>query len=130
MRVREPVSLVDVPATILDLAGVGAGSGLGGASLAPLWHGQEAPGRSPILSELYWAPGQPDWYPVAGGNMRSIVIGSYHYIAGPEDQEQLFDIMADPFERRDLLGQPALADTLAVMRRILAGYPAADRGGR
>lgn len=130
LRVREPVSLVDVPATILDLAGGRSEPRLPGASLAPLWRGEAAPGRSPVLSELYWVPGQPDWYPVAGGDLRSLVLGSYHYIAGPDDQEQLFDIMADPFEQRDLLAEPALADTLAIMRRILARYPPQDRGGR
>jgi len=130
VRVREPVSLVDVPATILDLAGDGPGPGLPGASLAPLWRDEEAPGRSPILSELFWAPGQPDWYPIAGGDIRSLVLGSYHYIVGPGDQEQLFDIISDPFERQDVMAVPALADTVAAMRRILARFPVQDRGGR
>jgi len=129
-QVETPVSLADVPATIVELATGAAASPLAGSSLAPLWRGEAAPGRSPILSELYWVPNQPEWYPVSGGNMRSLVRGRYHYIAGPNGREELYDVAGDPFEARDLVADPALSDTLASLRRALTAFPAADRGGR
>jgi arylsulfatase A-like enzyme len=73
---------------------------------------------------------QPDFYPVSRGNMRSLVQGRFHYIAGPEQQEELYDIVADPFERSDLLADPAVADTLSALRRAMAAFPAEDRQGR
>jgi len=128
--VPSPVSLADVPATIIDLARSADRSRIPGASLAPLWMGGRVANASPVLSELYWVPNQPDWYPVAGGDMRSLVYGRFHLIAGPGTREELYDIMADPFERRNLIGDAVPADTLAAMRQALAALKGDDRGGR
>lgn len=129
-RVTTPVSLVDVPATIVEMTGTTERSLLPGQSLAPLWRGDSSTQSSPILSELYWVRNQPEWYPVSGGNMRSIVQGRFHYIAGPDAREELYDIAADPFERHDLRSDASLADTLSALRSALAAFPAEDRGGR
>ncbi len=129
-RVPTPVSIVDIPATITELSGTTAGSLFPGTSLAPLWRGDSTAQRSPILSELYWVRNQPEWYPVSGGNMRSLVRGRFHYIAGPDTREELYDIVADPFERNDLIKDAALGDTLSSLRSALSAFPAADRGGR
>jgi arylsulfatase A-like enzyme len=128
--VSEPVSLADVPATIVELAATRQPSELSGTSLVPLWSGSSVPNRSPVLSELFWVANQPEWYPVAGGNLRSLVRGRYHLIAGPGTREELYDIVDDPFERRDLRNEPALADTLAALRVALQQFPDADRKGR
>lgn len=129
-RVSTPVSIVDIPATIAELSGTTEGSLLPGTSLAPLWRGDSTANRSPILSELYWVRNQPEWYPVSGGNMRSLVRGRFHYIAGPDTREELYDIVTDPFERQDLVKDASLGDTLSSLRSALSAFPAADRGGR
>jgi arylsulfatase A-like enzyme len=128
--VQDAVSIVDVPATILELIGDRGPQALPGTSLAPLWRGESSARISPILSELYWAPNQPEAYPVAGGDLHSLVRGRWHLIAGPGASEELYDIMADPFERHDLAAVPELADTLRSMREALAAFPMLDRGGR
>lgn len=128
--VPSPVSLADVPATILDLTRSGETRRIPGVSLAPLWRGEPVAGASPVLSELYWVPNQPAWYPVAGGDMRSLVRGRFHLIAGPGSREEVYDIMADPFERSPLANGAMPADTLAEMRAVLAALRGADRGGR
>lgn len=130
VAVGDPVSLVDVPATILDLADGEEGHEIPGVSLAPLWGGEALPERSPGLSELYWVANQPDWYPVAGGPMTSLVRGRFHFIAGPGDREEMYDILADPFEQRDLIAHPEWADTAASLRAALARFPLSPRGGR
>ncbi len=130
VTVEDAVSIVDVPATILDLIGDPTPQALPGASLAPLWRGESPSGLSPVLSELYWAPNQPESYPVAGGDLHSLVRGRWHLIAGPGTSEELYDIMADPFERHDLAAVPELADTLRSLRESLAAFPMLDRGGR
>ena len=128
--VPDAVSLADVPATIVSLAGDGGEPVLAGASLAPMWRGERVPDATPILSELYWVRNQPDWYPIAGGNMRSLVRGRFHLIEGPGAKTELYDIVADPFERNDLVHDAAMGDTLASLRAALAPYTMRDRGGR
>jgi arylsulfatase A-like enzyme len=123
--VAEAVSLADVPATIVALAGNG-----GEPSLAPLWRGEPMPNASPILSELYWVRNQPDWYPVAAGNMRSLVRGRFHLIDGQGDQDALYDIMGDPYEGQNLIGDRQYADTLAALRAALTAFSMRDRAGR
>ena len=83
-----------------------------------------------MLSELYWVPNQAPWYPVAGGNMQSLVRGRFHVIAGPKAREELYDVTSDPFEQRNLVHEAALSDTLASLRAVLARFPMRDRGGR
>lgn len=119
--VSSPVSLVDVAATITDLAGISGQSPLPGASLAPLWRGDSLAHRSPVLSELYWVQNQPEWYPISGGDMRSLVLGRFHFISGPGEREELYDIDADPLEQVDLLERPELTDTLQLLREQVDG---------
>jgi len=128
--VGEPVSLADVPATIVELADAGGEPALAGSSLSPLWRGEARVDASPILSELYWVRNQPDWYPVYGGNMRSLVRGRFHLIEGPGERLSLYDIIGDPYEATDLVKETALADTLASIRDALRAFPMRDRGGR
>jgi len=130
VEVKESVSLADVPATILDLVAATRDGAIPGVSLAPLWAGGAVPDRSPGLSELYWVANQPDWYPVSAGDMTSLVRGRYHFIAGPGDREEMYDIVTDPFERRDLLEHPEWVDTAASLRAALARFPIVPRGGR
>lgn len=128
--VSTPISLRDVPATILDLARARSENPFPGSSLAPLWSGEPDSPRSPVLSELYWAPNQPSRYPVSVGNMRSLVRGRFHFILGEDGREELYDMASDPFEQRSLLREPALADTLSSLRAELTEFPMRDRGGR
>ncbi|HEX9109576.1 MAG TPA: hypothetical protein VF832_20180, partial [Longimicrobiales bacterium] len=101
VRVHAPISMRDVPATLLDLAGV-SGHALPGTSLAALWRGA-APPAGPLLSEVAQAPGVDPRYEVAKGDMSSVVTGGFHLIVGANDHEQLFDLRNDPLERHDLL---------------------------
>jgi arylsulfatase A-like enzyme len=129
--VTESVSLIDVPQTVLDLAGVREDA-VGGHSLRPFWTqaGGAFPPRSPALSEVYWAPNQPERYPVSGGNMRSLVSGRLHFIQGPGAREELYDIAADPLEQIDLVGDPRYAAARDSLRAALRLSPMADRAGR
>jgi arylsulfatase A-like enzyme len=128
--VGTPVSLRDVPATILDLARTINEVPFPGRSLAPLWSGTPDAPRSPLLSELYWAPNQPSRFPVSSGNLHSLVRGRFHLIVGKGGREELYDIVSDPFERRSLIGDATLSDTLASLRDGLVGFTMRDRKGR
>jgi arylsulfatase A-like enzyme len=128
--VPEPISLRDVPRTILDLARL-SDPAIPGLSLLAAPAGDSAvASRSPILSELYWAPNQPDRYPVAAGNMRSLVRDGLHLIEGQAGPDELYDVMADPFERANLASRPEYQARMAALRVLLSAYPMRDRGGR
>ncbi len=91
-RSERPVQLVDLFPTLLALAGVAppAGEPLAGLSLlAP------PPPERALFAETFY-PRHYGWSELA-----SVIRGRYHYVHGPSPQ--LFDVVADPGERRDLL---------------------------
>ena len=126
--VPAPVSLRDLPATILQLAGDREAKAFPGVSLSPLWSGSQIT-TSPIVSELFWVANQPTWYPVAAGNMHSLVRNGFHYIEGQGSADELYNVIVDPLERHDLSGDAAYADTVRAMHQTLAAWPLPDRRG-
>jgi arylsulfatase A-like enzyme len=127
--VDEAVSLRDLPATILDLTGTDVA--MPGSSLAGLWRGDGSGPRkpSPVLSELQEAPNQPAWYPIAGGEMQSIIVGNYHYIRRADGREELYDLARDVSELNDLVASGRSEALLKSLREALTaarGRAAAD----
>jgi arylsulfatase A-like enzyme len=125
-RVAAPVSLVDLPPTILDLAGVPVPPGLDGVSLVPLLSGQTTTlGRAAVFGE----------YP------RSALVPEHHFVARAGDtkcflsasgsKDFCFDLRADPDERAPHPSQSttAFADLHAqgdaYRKRALAARPPA-----
>jgi len=105
--VQRPVRLVDVMPTVLELLRVAAPPRLEGVSLAPLLRGDVQAAPPPALSEATLGPLE----------QKSIRAGRYKYIlegstspqesfrAGPAAREELYDLEADPGERRNLSGE-------------------------
>ena len=101
--VDSPVSLRDLPATVVDLAGLSANSPFPGRSLAAYWRmaaGAEPPGVStPALSE---EAGPATLRPPTdgglghGGFQMSLVASGRHYIRDGTGAEKLFDLKARP----------------------------------
>jgi arylsulfatase A-like enzyme len=93
-RVDSAVTLRDVAATILDLAGLPSG-GIPGRSLAP--HGTQSVGTaspSPVLSEV-WPPANPaPSLPVDYGYMRSLVVWPHQLIRRGDGKEEMLDLSA------------------------------------
>jgi len=104
VRVQQPVTLRDLPATMLDLAGVESAA-FPGRSLAQSWVEPAKGGESeiPILANLKEHNGP--WH-------RSIVLGRFHYVDDPK-LRGLFDVISDPFEESDLTGRPEVAPVVA-----------------
>ncbi len=143
--VAHAVGLADLPATIVDLAELGASNPFPGASLAPRWDegpgpmesgeasvvsgppvdprvatSEAPPSSGAILSEISRAPRLPDWFPVSRGDMKSLVNGSWHYILNGDGVEELYDLRRDPAERVDLAKGGEVIDVLADFRSMLA----------
>ncbi len=104
VTVKEPASLRDLAATIVDLVGAGGGSRLPGQSLAALWKGTPTANGPPLLSEVNVPPGLADWYPLVKGDMKSVIVGDRHYIRNGDGREELYDFQEDPVEQQDLAG--------------------------
>ncbi len=134
--VDEIVSLRDLPATVVDLIGVGRGSPFPGRSLARSWaavpadvaradaaRGQAAQARSELASPNPSSPNQGR-SPGARGALVSLAEGDFVYIRNEGDGgEELFNQRDDP---RELVNLASVADMLPVLRRFrgqLSGAP-------
>ncbi len=119
-----PVSLRDLAATVVDLAGASEGAPFPGSSLAGLWRDASATTVSPLLTTVAPSPGQPDWFPSSKGDMRAMVHEGVRYIRNGDGREELYDRAADPGERTNLATLPehqqALADVRAALDRLMA----------
>jgi arylsulfatase A-like enzyme len=103
------VCLEDIAPTVLDLAGAPIPEGMDGRSLAPILRGEDAPPpRETLFGECL------------GPNNHFVVHGRHKYLwFAKTNEEQLFDLEADPRELHDLSGDAAL---LAPMRARLAAH--------
>jgi arylsulfatase A-like enzyme len=108
-RVADRVSLVNIPATVLALAGIDNTAAIPGTSLVGPDGAPAALESLSVVSEVQrLPPGYPDWYPSRRGRMRSIVMEGMHYIRNDGDKrEELFDLANDPEELHDLSGDSA-----------------------
>ena len=118
---RDTVSLVDLPATIVDLAGLSAGAPFPGRSLVTMWD-HSLPGTAAGSGDLDGAiseltepnPTNPSRgrSPAVRGPLVSLATNDYVYIRNDGDgQEQLFSLKDDPLERE------------SCRRRSLAAHP-------
>ena len=120
-RVESPASVRDIPATILDLAGIEA-ERLPGRSLRRFWEGDNRPDEVVYLNlkERTWFMPQDI---VRHGTMNGVVMGPMHYIVDGRGVEELFDVRSDPGQETNLVGDPAHAEALERLREALARMP-------
>lgn len=106
-RPREQVSGRDIPATILDLAGVAPDSAIGGTSLAPLWRDagkRDASWRaSDVLAEVDQNARDGLRHRNAFGALKAIIGDSLHVIRDAQGVFEAFAYRDDPAEVRDLV---------------------------
>ncbi len=120
-RVLDPVGLIDLAPTLLDLAGVRpeeperARMGLRGRTLLPLLGGFERPAQ-PIFAEMPRGPHNAEQFALRVGRLKLMY-------SATGDRWQLFDLVDDPLEKTDLApGEPErLAEMRAALTRLRAG---------
>ena len=121
VTVKEPITLRDIPATVIHLLSLRDNGLFPGRSLDRYWLD---PGRKemeridPLLSELnkcLWPPAAP----AAKGPMKSIVTGDMHYIRNGNGTEEVYDLGVDPAEHNDLIQTPRGTEAAVQARRIL-----------
>jgi len=121
-RVQTPVSLRDLPATIIDLLHFEGESPFPGKSLARHWEPrleEDNLHNESLLSETNYMPGHPAWFPTSKGNMKSILYEGMHYIRNGDGREELYKFRKDPWERDNLALSDENGKTLDKYRGIL-----------
>lgn len=118
-RIATPVTLRDLPRSVLDLAGLDdrriPGTSFPGLASRNLG---EAAG-SPILAELGPArEGRRNGADVAR-RMWSIISKSHQYILGGDGKEELYNLRGDPAEAANLASDPSLRPLLEHLRANL-----------
>jgi arylsulfatase A-like enzyme len=122
--IAEPVSLRDMPATVVDLLGLDRGATFPGHSLARFWRrgeGEDPPRPEPLLMEtdpptLLVNQGRE---PAAKGPMQGIIAGGMHYIRSGDGREELYALNVDPDEEMNIAGLPDAQEALAGFRGAL-----------
>jgi arylsulfatase A-like enzyme len=119
-RVRQSVSLRDLPATLLDLAAIPNRAGLGGTSLRPLLTGAPTlPTASPVLSELNPRISIQTLKAIRS-ELKSLIDDSSHVIESVTGGFEIFAYPVDTAESHDLATAPAARQSAADrLRRAL-----------
>jgi arylsulfatase A-like enzyme len=124
VTVQEPVTLRDIPATVIGLLGLPDDGLFPGRSLVRYWlepRREEQENLDPVLSELSHAPWEASG-PVSKGDMKSLVTGDMHYIRNGDGTEEVYDLRHDPAERNDLIQTPRGEEAAAHARRMIEGF--------
>ena len=115
---------VDLAPTILAATGLKAPATMQGRDLAPLWLAAEKPAWRTEFFYEHATIKNTAFIP----SSEALVRKDAKYFYWPDfQQEQLFDLLADPSEENDLIAAPAQAERLAEMRRRFAELKAAAR---
>lgn len=127
-RIAEPVNLVDVLPTTLELLKLPVPAEVQGRSLLPLFQGKSSERTSHLYGESFLPRLHFNW-----SELRGIQVENYHFIDAPKPE--LYDLSADPGERTNLFEQkPAVASELQkkladVIRNYSAGKEMAEKTG-
>jgi arylsulfatase A-like enzyme len=133
--VLHPISLRDLPATVVDRLGLSAGSPFPGRSLAALW--QLPPGpvppdtTTPAFSEQVnkvESRPQPGPWGMPPGFQMSIVSSNHHYIRDGAGNERLYNLLNDWFEHVDLTKSADGKQAVEAFRGKLLEVLADNRG--
>lgn len=114
----ERVRIIDVPATILDLAGAPAIDGAQGVSLAPVMSGSRPDPDLAAYGEALKGQLQFGLAP-----LRSLTTRDWKYVLAPEPE--LYDLKSDPGERNNLIGAHAQRELQmrAALRELIRTAP-------
>ena len=152
VRVADPASIRDIPATVLELAGIEPGR-LPGRSLSRFWNRDSvthdagsagpavdepsdlsSPAALPATDEdlAYLYLRERDWHMpqdiIRYGTMKGAALGSMHYIVDGRGEEELYDVARDPHQQNNLAGRPEYAGHLDRFRAALDRMPEIPNG--
>lgn len=125
LRFREMALNIDVPSTLLSLAGIAPPAGMQGGDLMSLVRGTARQWRLEYFHEH-------DYSPQSIPASQALVGSRYKYIVYPTvnpDHEELYDLASDPDESRNLIGEAryrTVLDSLKARFQVLKTSVAND----
>jgi arylsulfatase A-like enzyme len=123
--VAEPVSLCDLPATVVDLLGLGPDHPFKGRSVARYWQPRGQGSGRVVADPLLMETTKPELImngglePAAKGPMRAVVVGGVHYIEMADGSYELFDLKADVEEKANLASDRATRPVILELRNLV-----------
>ena len=121
LRIDQPVTIANIPATIMNLIGESQQTTFPSLSLTTLWEQPESaldwPGSIAEVKQAIWLP--PEHLP-AHGNMQSIITRDWQYINHEKFGEELYDLKTDPEENINLASEASFQDVLEQLKRSLS----------
>jgi len=109
-RIEALVASVDIAPTVLEVAGAPVGDHIQGKSFLPSLQGSEEPGRTSVFMEFFTYENPFPW--LVDMDYRAVRTDRYkyiHWIHHPGWGE-LYDLQEDPFETRNILGEPGMEE--------------------
>jgi arylsulfatase A-like enzyme len=122
--VAETVGLNDIPATVVDLLGLGQERPFLGRSVARYWQ-PITPGVPIVSNPLLMETTRPVFLandgrePAAKGPMKAVIAAGMHYIQMADGSEELFKLSSDVEEKANLANNPDMFPVLVELRNLL-----------
>jgi arylsulfatase A-like enzyme len=110
---EELVCSMDLPITILDVAGTGFENKVDGQSLLPLFNGEANGWREDLMVETF-GHGYGKFH-----NGRLVLAGNYKYITYAGEISELYDLKNDPYELHNLIDEPQYKKNVEDMQKRL-----------
>jgi arylsulfatase A-like enzyme len=121
IKVKEPVTLRDIPATIIDVLDLPDDDQFPGRSLSRYWADADSGELEPcesMFSELIRTHKDAERTPKSKGS-KSLITGYLHYILNDDGTEEVYDLRNDPAEQNDLIQTPRGVEAAAQARDVL-----------
>jgi N-acetylglucosamine-6-sulfatase len=109
---------IDLAPTLLEIGGAPAAKEMHGRSLVPLLRGEKVPWRHSVLMEHFSDGVFPRMSKMGYQCARTEQWKYIHYV-DLEGMDELYDLRADPFEMKNLIGRPEARAALAEMKTEL-----------
>ena len=113
-RVEELALSIDIAPTLLEIGGAPVGDHIQGRSLVPLLEGGAGPWRESVLVEFYTYENPMPW--LLDMDYRAVRTARYKYIHWVRHGDELYDVRTDPYEMRNLIDEPDMAEVAASLR--------------
>jgi len=127
-RTTSLASSIDLGPTLMEVCEIESFDGIQGLSLAPMLGNAGASVRDYVLIEDDIAPITAKLTPIPA-KTRTLITQTHRYTRNSKGEEQLFDLLEDPHEMRDLKAlEPAMRSTM--VERLTDALMAADDAAR
>src|SRR5262249_46283079 len=123
--IAQPVSLCDLPATVIDLLGLGSPHPFAGQSVARTWRPRATERGHSVADALLMETTKPELLmnggrePAASGPMRAVIVAGMHYIQMADGTYELFNLGTDAKEQANLANNVFFRPVILEVQNLL-----------